>query len=536
MMMNNRDEPGDSKTRLLAKESKLVATTSPEDNSSGKDKNVWEEDLLHSDDELRAGRMAYVEEFNRKVVRDHAERVKAGLDGISTYAKVAAVIDPASASGIKWTDFTDDEELRELYQAHSVESTLDRIRKRGLRGGEKSIIIPKDLKQSFKMLWERLDAACRITGMTLVEDSRQTVLLSYGDVFSENPAEADAALTALNASKKPNEQKAIMSLATLMSLLDRMPSKEDLEGKVGKEAITLVISVIAGITAEQTEQVPLAQSQRWWKIQSDVRSNLTEQISYAVGGLNSATTIVNAVTILYRALFRRALTEEGNARMLPLRNYALKVMRNMAVNGQTLFVRTLRPETRTVRKREAIPERKGQFKIVERVVKGLVRPNIPTETLTSGETVVAAKINRALAKVEVDFPEISSNNFTRLTKWEASIKSWVEELYAKTNILSRIASKRKNAIRATILTAPEPQAPRAQGGAPKVTVRQGGIKPEEWTLARDSYLNEHREQCETEFFGGLSLMLDLRARTWGEILELRESDFLVAFRNIFRHV
>jgi hypothetical protein len=440
---------------------------------------------------------------------------------------------PVAQTGIRWSDLANSDEVRALYSRVSVQDTLLRIRERGLRGGEKTIIVPANVSTELPILHERLAAAAAVSGMALLVDETQKMVITHKSAFSLNREESEAALASLSTMARARELQKVSTLAALISLLDKVPTKDDLFGQYGKEAFALISLTISGLYAEWSESVPIAESNRWWKITADVRSILIDIIADIVGGRTVATTLVNGIQILYRGLLREVFKNIEHPKHAELCQLAKLHERSMVVNGATMFQRSLRAETRKERQSIPDPKKKGTGNIiVERVVKGHVRPSIPTEPLTPVEAKVASALNRALANIEVGFDAINPTQYPCLKEWDKDVRSWVEDLYSRTSVVSKLVASRKQCIRASIITERKRLDSRPQVGGPKSNLSLTNISPEEWIAARSTYLTGNAEALEHEFHHGIQVLLN-KSVCWEDLVHYSEDDFRTILRATF---
>jgi hypothetical protein len=457
---------------------------------------------------------------------------------MATLAKKLTTVEERllETDGLLWSESVPEAAIPpSLEEIMKVESVLQAIKAGTRNAGDGRVIIPGNLERDFLYLSQRMQAAAFISGSELLRDETQKVSLSYSEVWSLNAQIREDAIKALQVPTRAKELEAIANLAVLIESLGQIPSPENLVvSGPGKKGIVYILLTVAGIYCEQQWNVPLATTKKWWKIQGDIRSDLESDIAAVVGGTSVARTIINAINILYRRYLRLALHQKvDKAKNDTLKAYLQSIMHRVACNGAALFGRFLREETFTTEKKVPDPSKKGAATKTERVqTTGLVRPKLLTGPVSQLEEAVLARINSSLSTIESNLEEkVGLKNFDSPTEWATRIQSWVDDLYTRTNVVSKQIAMRKQRLRQAIIARRMQGGVQAQGKAALPQQFAQGISPIEWQSEVERELSVHQAKWESETLNSLKItMRGYPLSSLEEVLTMSED----AIKGIFR--
>jgi hypothetical protein len=277
----------------------------------------------------------------------------------------------------------------------------------------------------------------------------------------------------------------------------------------------------------------LTASKKWWRVQTDVRQMLEDEIGAIVGGQDIARTIINAVNILYRRFIRAVLNNDTQQEKKDkLRNFLCLISEKVVCTGACLFSRLLRTET--IRVDKVVPDHtkkgKDQTKVIKEKKTVLVRPKLNFSVGTQVEGAVFARLNGVLSTIESGREDVlGPKAYSTLPRWQDTVQAWVDDLYTRVNAVSKQQASRKQYVRQTIIGRRMEKA--AQTGKTALPQQfEQGVNPVEWSDTVRALEQEHAGDWENETLMGISLFLTENIEKLSDVLVMPEEDIRILLR------
>lgn len=287
------------------------------------------------------------------------------------------------------------------------------------------------------------------------------------------------------------------------------------------------------------EASPISISKRYWKLTTDLKKRIIESVSEIVGGVKVATTIINAIEILYRKFLRKAMKMPGEDKVVDsLKRLAMDYITRIVAKGPTMFERNLRTETVVrVEVRDVPAGKKGVTKKEKEEVKytGLIRPKISSDVCTSWESTLVGRINVQLTELVAEVPNFNSREADpSLKRWESNIKTIVDNAYELVGPFQKEITSRKKLLRANIMAAKGP-APTRPGMTAEERNQWAKISNAEWLNELNEATTTLGPEWENRFLSLFSLMAG-RTLTKDEVSRMQANDIKALVRNKLFHL
>jgi hypothetical protein len=432
-----------------------------------------------------------------------------------------------------WADWTDEkiEISEEQKRALEAETLVSLIKSKGLSSGKGFVIIPGNLATEAPLLAQKLEYCAKIAGYKTVKDASKNVDIPFKGLFSLNEAERETAAEALT-KVNPQTQKALLNLAKMSDLLEKIPTGVELESTDGRQIMVFIVYTMLGAFAEVEYDTSSSHSAKWWKPTVNVRKSALDAIEPALGGGPGAEVLLCAVEIIYRAFVRETLKNKRSLQVTKELELELKAMLVRTVcSGPALATRCHRIITEVVSEKTPDPIKKGKFVTTSKRVKKYARPKIPEGPMAPWESAVIAKVNSSIVKVEACAPNL--RKFQNPCEWEEKIATAIEEIGASISSMGKAILARKRYVRDAILAArteAKLDLPHVEKGESK-----NPISTTEWNKAQAGVLKEQSDKFEKEFLEGMTSIMG-ESLTKDQLSSLTESSIVAALSRFFTSV